>query len=139
MNTMQRDIRYIEKSVNSSFPVLLKKINKGLDYELSPKLMGLLGMEPEEMTRHLGISMRTLHERKKARRFNKHESEHLVRLGHLYLKAFKVFDDPEFAGEWMRTRVPELGGITPMESASTEIGAREVEMLLGAIAHGVIG
>jgi len=31
-----------------------------------------------------------------------------------------------------------LGGVIPFELARTEVGAREVEMLIGRIEHGVI-
>ena len=41
------------------------------------------------------------------------------------------------ASEWMSTPNRSLGGVSPVELAVTETGAREVEDLLGRIAHGV--
>ena len=38
---------------------------------------------------------------------------------------------------WLTSRQFGLGGAVPLEYAETEVGAREVEDLLGRIEHGV--
>jgi putative toxin-antitoxin system antitoxin component (TIGR02293 family) len=112
-------------------------MDKGLDYKFMPMLMELLDLSAEDMSGHIEVSMRTLHERKNTRHFNKRESERLVRLARLFLKALKVFETPAFAQEWLKSPKPALGGRTPLDFARTEVGAREVEDLLGRIEHGV--
>jgi putative toxin-antitoxin system antitoxin component (TIGR02293 family) len=48
-----------------------------------------------------------------------------------------VLDSKHDASEWLTTPNRSLGRVSPMEFAVTEIGGREVEDLLGRIAHGV--
>ena len=43
----------------------------------------------------------------------------------------------ESAAEWLKTPNLSLGDKTPLEYADTEVGAREVENLLGRIDYGV--
>ena len=45
--------------------------------------------------------------------------------------------DVESARSWMTTKQPGLGKAVPLDFARTEIGAREVENLLGRIEYGV--
>ena len=64
-------------------------------------------------------------------------SEHVVRIATLLNRARQVFDDAEGAAEWLKTPNLSLGDKTPLEYADTEVGAREVENLLGRIDYGV--
>jgi len=43
----------------------------------------------------------------------------------------------EAGRRWLTSRQFGLGGAVPLEYAETEVGAREVEDLLGRIEHGV--
>lgn len=137
MSSTLQDIAYIEKTVNTDTLKLIQKMDKGLDYKLMPMLMELLDLSAEDMSGHIEVSMRTLHERKNAKHFNKRESERLVRLARLFLKALEVFESPAFVQEWLKSPKPALGGRMPLDFARTEVGAREVEDLLGRIEHGV--
>lgn len=49
-----------------------------------------------------------------------------------------VVGNRDLAHDWLRTPNRALGGDTPLAHAQTEAGAREVEDLLGRLAHGVI-
>jgi len=60
-----------------------------------------------------------------------------VRYARLLGQAFKVFEDLESAKQWLNAPQVGLGGAIPLEYARTEIGAREVENLLGRIEYGV--
>ena len=55
----------------------------------------------------------------------------------LLKQAEDVFGDVESARTWMTTKQPGLGKAVPLDFAGTEIGAREVENLLGRIEYGV--
>jgi putative toxin-antitoxin system antitoxin component (TIGR02293 family) len=55
----------------------------------------------------------------------------------LLKKADDVFGDGASAREWLTHKQPGLGGAVPLDFARTEIGAREVENLLGRIEYGV--
>lgn len=48
-----------------------------------------------------------------------------------------VGGDQETARAWFKHPKRALGGKTPLEFADTELGAREVEDLLGRLKHGV--
>jgi putative toxin-antitoxin system antitoxin component (TIGR02293 family) len=53
-------------------------------------------------------------------------------------KALELFEgDHDAATEWMRSPLPALGGETPIDIARTELGARQVENLVGRIEHGI--
>ena len=48
-----------------------------------------------------------------------------------------VMESVENGRRWLNSPQVGLGGATPLEYAETEVGAREVEDLLGRIEHGV--
>ena len=52
-------------------------------------------------------------------------------------KAVDVFGDIQSARKWLKEKAYGLGDLSPLEFAKTEIGAREVENLLGRIEHGI--
>jgi putative toxin-antitoxin system antitoxin component (TIGR02293 family) len=51
--------------------------------------------------------------------------------------AEKTFGNSEFARKWLTLPNPALKSRTPIELADTDAGAREVEIILTRIAHGV--
>ncbi|PYK78472.1 MAG: hypothetical protein DME38_10650 [Verrucomicrobia bacterium] len=85
----------------------------------------------------LGMSRATLHRRKIQGKIDQDESERLMRYQRLLKKAEDVFGDVESARTWMTTKQSGLGKAVPLDFARTEIGAREVENLLGRIEYGV--
>lgn len=96
------------------------------------------GQTVSELAPHVGIPLRTLARRKSAGRLSMEESERVVRLAGLYEKAAELFGgDVAGARQWMSQPKKALGGETPLEYAGTEIGAREVENLIGRLEHGV--
>ena len=52
-------------------------------------------------------------------------------------KAVVVMESLENARKWLFSPQVGLGGAVPLEYAETEVGAREVENLLGRIEYGV--
>jgi putative toxin-antitoxin system antitoxin component (TIGR02293 family) len=48
-----------------------------------------------------------------------------------------VMASKEAGRQWLSSPQVGLGGAVPLEYAETELGAREVEHLLGRIEHGV--
>ncbi|MFM2354482.1 MAG: hypothetical protein RLZZ528_218 [Pseudomonadota bacterium] len=65
------------------------------------------------------------------------EADGIARLARTVGQARATFGDPGIADEWLRSPNPALDGNIPIEMAATDIGAREVEIVLGRIAHGV--
>ena len=64
-------------------------------------------------------------------------ADRLVRFAKLMGKAIEVFDTTENARRWLTSPQIGLGGALPLDYAETEVGAREVEDLLGRIEYGV--
>jgi putative toxin-antitoxin system antitoxin component (TIGR02293 family) len=67
------------------------------------------------------------------------EGDALARLLRIVTQARAVFGDAALADEWLRSANPALGGGVPIRMARTDLGGREVEAVLGRIAHGVFG
>jgi putative toxin-antitoxin system antitoxin component (TIGR02293 family) len=65
------------------------------------------------------------------------ESERTERVARVIATAMYVWDDRAAARRFLNTPHPELGGRTPLEVAYTELGARQVEELLGRILYGI--
>jgi putative toxin-antitoxin system antitoxin component (TIGR02293 family) len=85
----------------------------------------------------LGISKATLHRRKLAGRLDAAESDRVVRFARLLGRAATVMESLESGRCWLMSPQVGLGGSVPLEYAETEVGAREVEDLLGRIEYGV--
>jgi putative toxin-antitoxin system antitoxin component (TIGR02293 family) len=113
------------------------QIHAGLSFRAVQNLQKALDVPMEKLASVLGMSRATLHRRKIQGKIDKEESEKLVRYQRLLKKAEDVFGDPKAAREWLTNKQAGLGNAVPLEFAKTEIGAREVENLLGRIEYGV--
>jgi putative toxin-antitoxin system antitoxin component (TIGR02293 family) len=113
------------------------RIQAGLSFAGVRKLQNALGLPLEKIATFLGMSRATLHRRKHQGKIDRRESERLVRYQRLVKKAADVFGDPAAARDWLTHPQPGLGNAKPVEFAKTEMGAREVENLLGRIEYGV--
>ena len=116
---------------------LVKKLLDGLPVRELEFLRAALAIPMEKLAPLLGISKATLHRRKAAGRLEPAESDRVVRFARLMGRAAEVFESEEAARGWLKSPQHGLGGATPLDYARTEVGAREVEDLLGRIEHGV--
>lgn len=116
---------------------LIASIQSGLPIAELDALQTLLEVPMETLATKLGISKATLHRRKAEGRLDPAESDRVVRYARLMGQAVKVFGAEAAAREWLNTPQFGLGGEVPLDFAETEIGAREVENLLGRIEYGV--
>ncbi len=122
-------------NAGSSFKQVREALRQGVPRSAFEQLRTDLGVSTEELSEILGIPTRTLARR--TDRFKPDESERLLRVGSVVAKATDVLEDPAAARRWMTQPKRALGGLTPLRCCDTEIGAREVESLLGRIEHGV--
>src|SRR6266581_1066155 len=117
---------------------LVKVIELGLPVTELTDLQASMAVPTEKLAPMLGISKATFHRRKGAgKRLGSAESDRVVRFARLLGKAIKVFGDAEDARQWLSSPQFGLGGAVPLDYAKTEVGAREVENLLGRIEYGV--
>lgn len=84
------------------------------------------------------LPKRTLDRRKQEGRLKRDEAERLLRLALIYEKAVNLFEgDAAAARNWLAAPAKALANETPLSLVETEIGAREVEDLIGRLEHGV--
>jgi putative toxin-antitoxin system antitoxin component (TIGR02293 family) len=91
----------------------------------------------DQLLPRLAISKATLHRRKAAGRLEPAESDRVLRFARLLGRAVEVMESEEAARQWLSAPQTGLGGAVPLDYAGTEVGAREVEDLLGRIEYGV--
>ena len=123
---------------SKSVAQLMSSVQEGLRYQSLANLQRSMGLSTREIARAVEISERTLARRKSEGRLKREESERLVRVSRVFDQAVGLFEgDEQAATRWLRRPSRALGGKPPLEFASTEIGAREVEHLIGRLEHGV--
>jgi putative toxin-antitoxin system antitoxin component (TIGR02293 family) len=117
---------------------LHSRVRAGLSYEAFERLRRVLDLPASRAAELLQIPSRTLARRKDAKRFEPEESDRLIRLSRLVGLALQLFEgDLEEMRSWLTTAHGSLADQTPLEFATTEIGAREVENLIGRLEYGI--
>jgi len=120
---------------------IVDMVRTGISMAAGNKLAHHLGVEPKVLFIHyVGMSRSTLIRREKQPRprFNPDESDKLVRYAYLLIQATRLMEgDEEAAQEWLDSPSPALGGQTPLECATTEVGARRVEDLITGLEYGM--
>ena len=135
-----RDFRfYAFQALGGSHSItdMLQMISCGFPSNQVIRLAEEYGIPEALLRKTLQISPSTFQRRKRSGRFTADESDRLVRLVGLYGMAADVLGSKNDASEWMSMPNRSLGGVSPAGFAVMETGAREVEDLLGRIAHGV--
>ena len=116
---------------------IIAQIQKGLPITAFTRLKNNLDTTDKELAGVLGIPVSTLARRKKGKRFPYVESERIFRIARLFDKAVNVFGKDDLARKWLKEPAWALGDVAPIDYAKTELGAHEVENLLGRIEDGV--
>lgn len=116
---------------------VIERLKAGLPVQELDDLRTYLDLPMEKLFPLLGISKATFHRRKETGKLDVVESDRVVRFARLLGKAAFVMESIEAGRRWIRSPQVGLGGAIPLEYAETEVGAREVENLLGRIEYGV--
>jgi putative toxin-antitoxin system antitoxin component (TIGR02293 family) len=117
---------------------LLKRIREGLSYAAFEELQRHFELPARELAKVAQMSTRTLNRRKKDGRLEPDESDRLVRLARIFAMALELFEgDVAAARDWLGRKQIGLGGAAPFDLMGSEVGAREVEALIGRLEHGV--
>ena len=121
-----------------NWPELVARIERGLPYSAIEQLQRNAGLDPDLLSQWIQIAPRTLARRKVQGRLSPEESDRLLRAARIFGCALGLFHgDRAGAVEWLSHEMPALDGATPIELSRTEVGAREVEDLIGRIRYGV--
>jgi putative toxin-antitoxin system antitoxin component (TIGR02293 family) len=124
--------------VASDTPDLMQQIERGFSFETLMRLEANSGISLTSLAAVIGIPERTLARRKAAGKLEANESERLLRVSNLFEKSVELFEgDVHAAVHWLTSPKKALGFETPLIYARTELGAREVEDLIGRLDHGI--
>jgi putative toxin-antitoxin system antitoxin component (TIGR02293 family) len=116
----------------------VRLVRAGFSFKILATFQKTTKLPWAEVSRFVAIPQRTLTRRQSQGKLQPDESDRVLRASKIFDMAEELFEgDTEAARKWLETPQPGLGGETPLDFASTEVGAREVENLIGRLEHGV--
>src|SRR5215831_20637544 len=110
-------------------------IREGFPPAVVDQLMRASGLTLKELAAALDLSTRSLQRRRRSGRLARYESDRLYRLARIVALANEHLGDHERALRWLK-RPNRALGVAPVSVVDTELGARQVENVLGRIAYG---
>jgi putative toxin-antitoxin system antitoxin component (TIGR02293 family) len=113
-------------------------IREGFPPAVVEELMRASGLTLKELASALDLSPRSLQRRRRSGRLARYESDRLYRLARIVAIANEYLGDHVRAMRWFKHPNRALGGLAPIAAIDTELGARQVESILGRIAYGGI-
>jgi putative toxin-antitoxin system antitoxin component (TIGR02293 family) len=117
---------------------IYSQLQKGLAYSAFERFQRNTGLSAASLAELIQLPPRTLARRKDAGRLEPDESDRLFRVARVFGRALELFEaDPEAARHWLSSKQPLLGNLAPLELAGTDVGALEVEHLIGRLVHGI--
>ena len=135
-------MRY-EKPVTALKPLLVREgavamVRSGLPFSMLDEVAAAAGVGRLALARVIGLPSTTLARRRNAGLLAAEESDRLVRVARLVSLAHDLMrGDGDAARRWLAEPHELLEGESPHERASTEVGSREVEDLIGRLRHGI--
>jgi putative toxin-antitoxin system antitoxin component (TIGR02293 family) len=122
---------------SGSVAAVIERVEAGFPFDAFNAFQRSTKLPAETIAALVQIPSRTLARRKAAGRLRPDESERLLRISRVVDQAVQLFEgDRPAAMQWLQAAQPALGGHTPLEYARTEVGAREVEDVIGRLEHG---
>ena len=116
---------------------LRERIRQGLPYRSLESVRERLRLSvPEADVLHMPT--RTMARRRQARKLDPDESDRLYRIARVAGQAVSVFGAEEKATTWLQRPNRALNGELPIRLLDTDVGARQVEDILGRIEHGIV-
>ena len=106
-------------------------IHDGLPISAFRFAVDSLGQPETTVVEGIGISRTTLGRRKQAGRLGFVDSERAVRLGSVIALGKVVLGSTHAVGRWLFKANGALGGDIPLRLLQTDVGARQVEAVLG--------
>ncbi len=117
---------------------LHERVSEGFSFEALERVRRALDCPTSQFATLVGIPSRTLARRKEAKRLQADESDRLLRMARIIGLTFQLFEGGiEETRSWLFASHPALGNHAPIEFAASEVGAREVENLIGRLEHGI--
>jgi putative toxin-antitoxin system antitoxin component (TIGR02293 family) len=113
-------------------------IREGFPPAVVGELVRASGLTLKELASALDLSARSLQRRRRSGRLAPQESDRLYRFARIVAIANEYLGDRERAIRWLKRPNRALGGLAPVAALDTELGARQVENILGRVAYGGI-
>ena len=117
---------------------LRERIKRGLPYRSLESVRERLRLSVPEAVSVLHMPARTLARRRQTRKLDASESDRLYRVARVAAHAFAVFGAEDKAATWLRRPNRALNGELPIDLLDTDVGARQIEDVLGRIEYGVL-
>lgn len=113
-------------------------VRRGLPFPTLDEVAGTVGVGRLALAKVIGLSPTTLARRRKAGTLTSEESDRLVRVARLVAMAHEMMQgDDDATRRWLGDPHELLEGESPLMRASTEVGGREVEQLIGRLRDGI--
>lgn len=116
---------------------LISLLRRGLPFAALERTMEAFSLSREEVGAALSLPARTLVRRKQTQQLAAAESDRLYRLSRILAHAENVLGGKKQAAQWLHRANRALNGAIPMTLLDTEIGATQVDDVLGRLEHGV--
>jgi putative toxin-antitoxin system antitoxin component (TIGR02293 family) len=139
----RRDRRYVSPGASlglrqTETSDLIEEILAGLSFRTLETFSSESSLPLAEIASLIEIPQRTLARRKVIGKLSSEESERLLRLSRVFEKAVALFEgNVDAAVVWLRRPKRALGHKSPLTYSRTELGARQIEDLIGGLEHGV--
>lgn len=118
---------------------LIPFLRRGLPFAALEHTMEAFALSRDEMGAVLNVPARTLVRRKQTQRLAAAESDRLYRLSRVLAHAEQALGGRERATAWLHRSNRALDGAVPLDLLDTDIGATQVDDVLGRLEHGVFG
>ena len=115
-----------------------RHVRKGLAYTSFLRFQRNTSLSARAIAELIQIPTRTLTRRRSEGKLAPEESDRLVRASRIFGRAMELFEgESDAARTWLTSAQPAVGGMVPLELARTDVGASEVESLIGRLEHGI--
>jgi len=116
---------------------VLTQVRNGLPAAMFEQVASTLGLSTSALAAKLGIARRTVtRKRGNGAPLSSETSEKLLRAARVRNLGRMLFTTDEAVSEWLSKPDASLGNMAPLDLLDTDLGAREVENLLRALAYG---
>src|SRR5271168_1282893 len=131
--SMQTAFALAEKPLLEVLPL----VRHGLPAGMFEQVAAALGLSSTSLAAKLGIARRTVtRKRGNGAPLSSETSEKLLRVARIRNLGRTLFTTDEAVSEWLSKPDASLGNTAPLDLLDTDLGAREVENLLRALAYG---
>jgi putative toxin-antitoxin system antitoxin component (TIGR02293 family) len=118
---------------------IVRQIRAGFPFHRLARFQKATALPWEKIAHFVAIPKRTLTRRQNKGKLQPDESDRVWRASAIFDMAVNLFEgDAAAARQWLQAPQTGLGGEIPLELASTDVGAREVENLIGRLEYGVV-